>query len=592
MLKRFFQFQSTILAVNILVFLFTTVFLALAQTSGVPLNHWGYDAIERWEIRGFIPAAYNGSKPFTRLEMADYVAAVWKFYQEQPEQFSGTDLEQLLYLSLEFKEELEKTAEYHRPEQFDYWNPRLYYLFHKTPLTIVNPYIYSNYRNMVYLHYQDFRLAADPILSYSIQQQMDETTGKYQQVRISNGLMFRGELGKYFGFYFDLTDNHVSDERWQGEKIPFQVWEESGWPFLTTRDNGDFDFDENVAYLSFQYKYFYLVYGREFNQWGVGHTGNLLLSTNAQLYDEIKLVIQYWRFKFTHLTAFLQYISPEGREYMKDQPHIDQYWSGNRLELNLGKGVQLGLSESVVYGDRSLQLGYLNPISFFKSVEHYYGDRDNGALGVDLEWRIQNGIKWFGEWFIDDITTTKLGSDWYGNKFGWQSGIFWVNPFSLRDIDLLLEYTRIKPYVYSHSYQDYNKYKHYDTILGHYIGPNSDQLLVRFRKRFSKFLETALEYQVYRHGSNPADRNVGGDPDRPHQDGDAIDAVFLDGMRKEQQSYGIDLRYELIRNLMAEVYYRRMKNQQLGWEDLFSFRISFNLGYRDEGIRHIFPAVN
>lgn len=582
-------------AVQIKMFLFILIIVGsmlYSQTSNVPLNHWAYDAVERWEIRGFIPAVFNGTKPFTRLEMSGYLAEVWKFYRGQPEKFSKTDLEQLLYLTLEFKEELEKSENFKSPEQFDYWNPRLYTVFHHAPFKWVKRYLYPNYRNFVVVHHGDLRLVADPILGYSVQQKMDDNFGKYQLARLSNGLVLRGELGKYFGFYFDLTDNHLKDERWQDQKIPFQVWEESGWPFLTTRVNGDFDFDENVGLLNFHYHYFDLVYGREFNQWGVGHTGNLMLSSNAQLYDEIKLVIQYWRFKFTHLTAFLQYVSPEGRISMKDQPHINQYWSGNRLETNLGKGIQLALSEAVIYGDRSLQLGYLNPFSFFKSSEHFYGDRDNGVLSIDLEWRVMNGFKWFGEWFIDDITTTKLGSDWYGNKFGWQTGIFLVNPLSIKDIDLLAEYTRIKPYVYSHSYQDYNKYKHYDTILGHYIGPNSDELLLRLRRRFSKFLQLALEYQNYRHGSNPEDRNVGGDPDQPWESGDAIDATFLDGIQRKQQTYGISVQYELVRNLLVEFHYRRIKYQPFEWDNLFSGRISFNLGYRDEALRHIFPFIN
>lgn len=582
-------------AVQIKMFLFILIIVGsmlYSQTSNVPLNHWAYDAVERWEIRGFIPAVFNGTKPFTRLEMSGYLAEVWKFYQGQPEKFSKTDLEQLLYLTLEFKEELEKSENFKSPEQFDYWNPRLYTVFHHAPFKWVKRYLYPNYRNFVAVQHGDLRLVADPILGYSVQQKMDDNFGKYQLARLSNGLVLRGELGKYFGFYFDLTDNHLKDERWQDQKIPFQVWEESGWPFLTTRVNGDFDFDENVGLLNFHYHYFDLVYGREFNQWGVGHSGNLMLSSNAQLYDEIKLVIQYWRFKFTHLTAFLQYVSPEGRLSMKDQPHINQYWSGNRLETNLGKGIQLALSEAVIYGDRSLQLGYLNPFSFFKSSEHFYGDRDNGVLSIDLEWRVRNGFKWFGEWFIDDITTTKLGSDWYGNKFGWQTGIFLVNPLSIKDIDLLAEYTRIKPYVYSHSYQDYNKYKHYDTILGHYIGPNSDELLLCLRRRFSKFLQLALEYQNYRHGSNPEDRNVGGDPDQPWESGDAIDATFLDGIQRKQQTYGISVQYELVRNLQVEFHYRRIKYQPFEWENLFSGRISFNLGYRNEALRHIFPFTN
>ncbi len=562
---------------------------SLSQSVSVPLSHWAYDAIERWETQGYIDAVFNGSRPFTRIEMGEYIAETWQSFKKHPEWFTRTEIQQLNYLTHEFQEELNKS---NIPDLYSQWEPRLQTLFTKTPLKALSKVFYTNYRNLVNLKYKEFHLNADPVLSYSMQEKIDVENGKkYRLSRISNGLLFYGNLGKLIGFYFDLTDNHLSDKRWQGQKIPYQVWEESGWPYLTRRDNGNFEFDENVAYLTLKYKYFYLSYGREYNQWGVGHTGNPLLSTNTQLYDQIKLIVRYWRFKLTHVTAFLQYISPEVRISIKAQPHLDQYWSGNRLELNLGKGIQIGLSESVVYGNRSLQLGYLNPVSFFKSIEHYYGDRDNGTLGFDFEWRIVPGIKVFGEWFIDDLTTTKLGSDWYGNKFAYQIGSFIVNPLSLKNIDILIEYTRIKPYVYSHSYQDYNKYKHYDTILGHHIGPNSDNTFFRLRKRFSKFFQIGLDFESYRHGSNTEDRNVGGDPDRPFQYGDSPDVKFLDGIRKNQVSYGIVLQYEFIRNLFGEIHYHRCRFEPYSWESLLSFRLSFNFGYRDERIRHIFPVT-
>jgi hypothetical protein len=557
-----------------------------SQTVSVPLSHWAYDAVERWEIQGFIPAVFNGSRPMTRQEMAEYVSQAWQSYQRTPEKFTRVDLQQLNYLTLEFKQELSPQD---TPDHYELFHPRLQKLFQETPLKVLNRIFYPNFRNLIALNHNAFNLYIDPVLSYTVQQKMDEETGKYQVNRISNGLQFYGNLGSFVGFYFDLTDNHVTDDRYEGTRIPFEVWEESGWPYLTRRDNGKFEFDDNVAYLSFNYKYFYVSYGREYNAWGVGHSGNMLLSENSTLYDQIKLVVRYWRFKFTHITAFLQYISPEGRESIKNQPHIDQYWSGNRLEFDAGKGVQIGLSEAVVYGDRSLQTGYLNPISFFKSVEHYYGDRDNGVLGIDAEWRIFNGLKVYGEWFIDDITTTKLGTKWYGNKFGWQFGTLVVNPLWLKNSDILAEYSRIKPYVYSHNVEDYNKYKHYDTILGHYIGPNSDLVFLRFRKRFSKFLMVSLEYQKYRHGSNTEDFNAGGDPDRGRGNEDSTESTFLDGIRKTQESYGVSLQYEFIRNLFLVVHYRRINFQAFQPENLVSLRLSLNFGYRNEEIRHIFP---
>lgn len=561
----------------------------ISQNIGIPLSHWAYDAIERWEIQGYIEVVYNGSRPFTRREIAEYIYKMWNHFQGNPEKFSSTDIHQLHYLTLEFQEELQGKR---LPDAYTQWKSRINKIFDSKTLKPLNKLLYPNYRNFINLQYKEFNLSADPILSYSEQQKVEVETGEnYSLARLSNGFLFYGNLGKYFGFYFDLTDNHLSDQRYQTEKIPYQVWEESGWPYLTRRDNGDFEFDENVAYLTFDYKYFYLSYGREYNQWGIGHTGNVLLSTNSQLYDQIKFIIRYWRFKFTHITAFLQYISPEAREDIKSQPHIDQYLSGNRLEINIGKGIQLGLSEAVIYGDRSLQLGYLNPLSFFKSIEHYYGDRDNGVLDVDIEWRIFPGLKIYGEWLIDDITTTKLRTNWYGNKFAYQLGLFIVNPFDLKDIDFMVEYNRIKPYVYTHTYKDYNKYKHYDTILGHHIGPNSDNLFLGLRKRFSKFLEIGANFETQRHGSNLEEKNVGGDPDRPYQNGDSPDVKFLDGIRKDQRTYGLFLRYEFIRNLFFELDYRQFELKPYRWQPLLTFRLSFNFGYRDEKFRHIFPAT-
>ncbi|MFZ0391314.1 MAG: capsule assembly Wzi family protein, partial [Calditrichia bacterium] len=431
----------------------------------------------------------------------------------------------------------------------------------------------------------------DPMLSIEQQQRYDEKKGEYRQQIWRNGLRFRGSLGEYFAFRFSLRDNHVQDGRWENQRVPLEVLQESGWPYLTRGENGKVDYDENLAVLTFTHKYFYVVYGREYNEWGFGRKGNLLLSTNAPLYDQIKMVIRYWKFKFTHLTAFLQYISPIGRVAMKQQPYMDVFWSGNRLELQVGGGLQLGFSEAILYGDRSLQPGYLHPLAFFKSMEHFYGDRDNGLLGLDFEWRLWPGWKIYGEWLIDDITTGKVGSDFYGNKFGWQAGFLAVNPLGIPDVDILLEYTRIKPYVYSQSFQDYNKYKHYDTVLGHEIGPNSDDWVLRVQKRFSRFLQLSAELEQYRHGANLPGMNAGGDPDRPFGSGDDKNAPFLAGERNWQTAWGVSLEYEAVRNLQLYLQYRRFQFNHTEWLDLYAFRLSLNFGDRPEPIPSVFPLA-
>jgi hypothetical protein len=51
-----------------------------SQTVSVPMSHWAYDAIERWEIQGLIATVFNGTRPMTRLEMAEYISETWKSY--------------------------------------------------------------------------------------------------------------------------------------------------------------------------------------------------------------------------------------------------------------------------------------------------------------------------------------------------------------------------------------------------------------------------------------------------------------------------------------------------------------------------------
>ncbi len=552
-----------------------------AQTVQVPLNHWVYDLLERWETQGRIEQVYDHTRPYTRQETAEYLAEVFRAYSKAPGRFGSYDRQYLQYCAEEFAEELQQNRV--DVSRFAPVN-RFRALRERTPLKSLLPkFVYRNNRNFADAQHEEFSIYVDPILQYSSYSRVDHQDTLADFTHISNGLTFRGALGNYLGFYFMLFDNRLTRD--PGFPL-LEVLEESGLPYHSVKGSDALEYNENTAYLTLTYKYFNLLFGRGYNRWGGGHRGNLMLSTNAPLYDQVKFTIRYWRFKFTHLTAFTQYIPPGGRKRIKAVDPIDTYWAGNRLEVYLGKGVQLGLAESVVYGNQSLQPGYLNPLSFYKSIEHYNGDRDNGALGVDLAWRVRPGVKIYGELFIDDLTTTKLGTSWFGNKFAYQAGLFWVDPLPRAANDVLIEYARIKPYVYSHSVQDYNKYKNYDTVLGHYIGSNSDDWYLRWRVYPRRRLRLQIDYEAYRHGSNPEDRNVGGDPDQPFIFGvDNPASSFLDGIRVERSAVGGEMRYELLRNTFVNVQFYRIQDAAGATHSTFNFRIGYNFGSRPETIR-------
>jgi hypothetical protein len=191
---------------------------------------------------------------------------------------------------------------------------------------------------------------------------------------------------------------------------------------------------------------------------------------------------------------------------------------------------------------------------FLKGAEHYNGDHDNATMGMDFRLFVHRSHSLYGEFFIDDITTTKLGTDWYGNKLAYQVGTFIVEPFGLRNIDSRIEYSHINPWVYTHRYP-INTYTNYGDVLGHQIGPNSDEFFMEIRKRFSRRLQSFLSFSQLRHGANLKDKNIGGNPLEGFRDWDSKKAKFLAGELEKTNKVSFDISYEILWELFVNIGY-------------------------------------
>jgi hypothetical protein len=105
--------------------------------------------------------------------------------------------------------------------------------------------------------------------------------------------------------------------------------------------------------------------------------------------------------------------------------------------------------------------------------------------------------------FLDEIVLVPVSRLFTrpNNQFAWQAGIKapipWL-PFAL----LILQYTKIEPYCYTHSlYESINiNYAHDGENLGYHLPPNSDELLVRFFTIPAAGFEVTVQYQLIRHG--------------------------------------------------------------------------------------------
>ncbi len=507
-----------------------------SQTVFVPSHYRVYDFLERMETKGLLRGFHNDTRPLSRLEIAKGLRKVY----EHSYQLGQTEAKELGYYISLFREELGDLYKPHA-ERLDMITK------HKWIDGWLPDKVYANGRNLFSYSDDITRINIDPILSekrlFASVDTLQSTEKVFEQ---SSGFLIWGTLGDHVGYYTDVRDTR----EWGTRNYPLFINTSAYGLGFVSGGNGDIYHDETRAYLVYNKNWFLLQFGKDENQWGPGYRGQLALSDNATSYDFLKIQVNTRPFKLTSMYAVLKHFTPE---YYYGN-HLEKYMAAHRIEFSPFSWLNVGMHEIMIFSERKFEAAYVNPVMFFRSAEHYLGDRDNAAMGMDVELFVLPRTKIYAELFLDDVTTSKLGSSFYGNKYAYLAGIYHVNPLGLANTDIRLEYSRLRPFVYSHK-SDINTYNHFVTGMGHWSGPNSDDIYIEmnyrptFRTRFTGFVEKK------RHGSNTEQINAGGDIFTPHDPSDSVTAPFLDGILEENLQFGILYRYELFYNCYLTTQY-------------------------------------
>ena len=525
---------------------FVSLWLYAVQSQGsgttyLPVNHRACDFLERMEHHFFITGAHLGTRPITRAQVAQLLVSM----RDKKDLLAPADREEYQCLLNEFSPDIALRTGL----VWDDAGP------HEKIPGFLKGFLYRNRRNLFSKAGDAYSLYVDPVIVRSAE--IGSTDSPDKRVYVSgNWLIIRGTAGDYIGFYVDVRDS----KEWGSREYPdTKVTTMPGRGYVSFKGDRA-EFDETEAHISYSNGPFVVSYGRGKNIWGRGSTGTLGLSGFASPYDMLRLEAGFWRLRFMFFAAELEQFPPLAKFYytmpegvVSDSVAVKKYMSGHRLEVDFTDRFSMGLYETVVYGGRT-DFSYLNPLMFYTGAEHSNGDHDNAALGLDFRLFVHQSHSIYGELFIDDITTRKLGTDWYGNKFGYQLGTFLVEPLGLKDVDVRAEYSRLKPWVYTHKFP-IDGYNHYGDVLGYYSGPNSDVMVVQLRKRFTRRLHSSLTVMKFRHGANPDGENIGGDPLSGFRDGDSTESNFLDGTREKTLATSVDVSYEFFWQLFLRMGY-------------------------------------
>ena len=201
--------------------------------------------------------------------------------------------------------------------------------------------------------------------------------------------------------------------------------------------------------------------------WGWSSGYSPLISANAIPFNRFSIYKKSEKFHFEYFHGSLN--DKSINEIHKTNEKLEKFIAGHRLQYKPTNNFKLSISEIVVYGKRSPELGYLNPISFFWAQEHNLGDLDNILLAFDFGYRPVPGFIFYNALVVDELTWGNLFTKWWGNKFSYQFGIF-LSSRNMKIPDLRFEYTSTRPWTFTHP--DFS-YTHRRSFIGAVNGPSS-----------------------------------------------------------------------------------------------------------------------
>ncbi len=206
--------------------------------------------------------------------------------------------------------------------------------------------------------------------------------------------------------------------------------------------------------------------------WGWSSGNSPLISAWGIPFNRFSIHKEFKKFDFEYFHGSLN--GKSINEIHIDNKKIEKFIAGHRVRFQPTNKFKFSISEIVVYGNRSPELGYLNPISFFWAQEHNLGDLDNILLAFDLGYRLFPGLVLYNTLVLDELSWQDLFSDWWGNKYSYQFGMFF-SPLNMKLPDLRLEYTATRPWTFTHP--DFS-FSNRNVIIGAVNGPSSISLRI------------------------------------------------------------------------------------------------------------------
>jgi len=524
--------------------------LAYGQAENVPVTHPVYTFLKRMEVKGMIQCYHDAILPISRRQVAEFLSHV----NERPAELTAAERGYLEDFLSEFQFDISHSIDGFQ-SLIDPGQPSV-----ESSLGG----IFSNREKYLYAYSDSVTsFFVNGLLTFEGRGITGDALGKQNAKYVQVGGRIRGTMLGHLGFYIQGTNAQFWGSRELLERDPVIGQSHA----LSVTNVNNFDFVE--GYARYDVGIASVQIGRERVLWGNGFDMQMVLSDNTRVPDFVRVDAQYKSLKYTFMHAWLlgtrsnlTFALPSDTSRVFDEPvFADKYFAAHRLELSFPSLFDIGFQEMVIYSNRAPDLAYLNPITLIESAQRSRGERDNVMWAFDIQTHFLKNLELSGTMLYDDIHIPYLFTDKWFDRYAWQSEMFYADAFGIPDLTLILEYTRVEPFVFAHNRSRDDSYTSLGAILGPRIGSNSDSWLIRTDYLPARNLSFSLRVLLERHGANILDsngtliKNVGGDILQPHRGSDGETKKFLDGILFKTNKLQFVGTYQFINQMWLDALY-------------------------------------
>lgn len=539
-----------------------------AQSDYIGLGSKQYNLLNRLDIKlkDDSVLSFSAAKPYNRKIITQRIEYIDSLYRSGALPVSLSAIDRYNMRSL-----LMNNAEWTKAfgDSFHVKKP-LFGRFFVTPA-----HLYETYS-------KDFVLIIDPVWNLQAGKSSDVKQTLFFNTR---GVAARGRVGN-IGFYTYLTDNQERDPQFVQDYVDkhyglpgagyYKAFHNNGYDYFDARGGIDFSAGK---YCTFRFGYDKLFIGDGYR--------SLFLSdfSNNYLYLQMDVQIR----NFSYKSVYAELIAPFNPSADRDTVRYKNYMALHRLGIQVNRWLNIGLYENVLYNGRNgIELSYLNPVIFYRSIEMQLGSGNSKAtVGMDIKANVTRHLQWYGQLLIGEFVLNEIlhynRHSWL-NKQAVQVGGKYIDVAGIKNLDLQAEVNIVRPYVYQHN-DSATTFAHYNTPLAHPAGANFKELVVI--ANYQPFPRVYLTGKLFgrKQGLDSAGYNMGSDIFRSYNSRPRDYGLYTGvGIPATTWLYSLAASYEIRENLFFDLGVNRrnynVQGQPAQTATFFMVGLRRNIGRR------------